>query len=308
MPCIKYKRFHFHPKSKVIIQQAIEIIEQFQSKGIALTVRQLYYQFVGHDLFPKDWIDKATGSTNNMRSYKKLVDIISRARLAGLIDWLSIIDHTRELTDKASWESPADMLGACADQYHEDLWKGMRFRPEIWVEKDAMLSTIQAVCKELDVPYFSCRGYTSQSSLWTAAMRLKGYEDDGYVPVVIHLGDHDPSGKDMTRDILDRLETFMGYTPEVDRIALNMSQIRKYRPPPNPAKTTDSRYAKYIKEFGEDSWELDALNPEVIIELIRQAVLRRRDKKVWDRNSARAARGRRRMVKLAKTEAKRKHR
>jgi hypothetical protein len=71
----------------------------------------------------------------------------------------------------------------------------------------------------------------------------------------------------MTRDIRERMDKF-GVAVDVQRIALNMDQIREYNPPPNPAKESDSRYSDYIKEYGGQSWELDALKPQTLHDLI----------------------------------------
>jgi hypothetical protein len=243
------------------ITKANEIITDYKRQGYELTLRQLYYQFVSRDLI-----------SNNMREYKNLGDIINDARLAGLVDWDAIVDRTRNLQSMAHWTSPSDIIRACASQYHVDMWEGQPRRVEVWIEKDALVGVIEKVCKEHDVAYFSCRGYTSQSEMWAAAMRLKGYAEDGQTPLVLHLGDHDPSGKDMTRDIQDRLSEFSGAPVEIKRLALNMPQITQYNPPPNPAKITDSRAEGYIAEFGAESWELDALEPTVIGELIRSAL------------------------------------
>jgi len=90
--------------------------------------------------------------------------------------------------------------------------------------------------------------------------------------VVFHFDDHDPSGKDMSRDITDRIELFTGNSLKFERLALNMDQVREYNPPPNPAKITDSRATAYIAEYGAESWELDALEPTVLAELVRTAV------------------------------------
>jgi hypothetical protein len=98
--------------------------------------------------------------------------------------------------------------------------------------------------------------------------------------VVLHLGDHDPSGLDMSRDIRERLQLFasghLGWTDaqriEVRRIALNFDQVEEYDPPPNPAKLTDSRGAGYVAEHGYESWELDALEPRVLAGLIDEAI------------------------------------
>ncbi len=93
---------------------------------------------------------------------------------------------------------------------------------------------------------------------------------------MLHLGDHDPSGMDMTRDNRDRLDILKAVV-EVKRLALNMDQVEEYGPPPNPAKVTDSRFAAYVTEYGDESWELDALEPRVISELIEEHVKMYRD-------------------------------
>jgi hypothetical protein len=156
-----------------------------------------------------------------------------------------------------------------ADGYFEAIWEGQEYRPEIWVEKDALVDVIAQACRETRTPYFSCRGYVSQSEMYDAAKRFQRRRRSGHTPIVIHLGDHDPSGIDMTRDIRDRLTLMSWGDVEVRRIALNMDQIRQYGPPPNPAKLTDSRGTAYVDLYGTDSWELDALEPRVLTDLIQ---------------------------------------
>ena len=97
---------------------------------------------------------------------------------------------------------------------------------------------------------------------------------------IIHLGDHDPSGIDMTRDIQERLSMF-GADVYVKRVALTMNQISTYNPPPNPAKITDSRCGKYIAEYGDESWELDELEPQVITDLINNEVTALRNDEIY---------------------------
>jgi len=135
--------------------------------------------------------------------------------------------------------------------------------------------------------------------MWSAAMRLKKYRQNAQIPLVLHLGDHDPSGKDMTRDITDRLTEFSGDDIEVKRLALNMNQVEQYNPPPNPAKITDSRAEGYIAEFGEESWELDALEPAVIAQLIRDAVLEVRDEDDWEKAVAEEAKQKEQLAKVS---------
>lgn len=274
MPYICYVERNFKPESEVIIQRANAIIAEYAKKGFSLTLRQLFYQFVARDFIP-----------NTPASYKNLGQIINDARLAGRIDWNAIYDRTRNLVKPASWERPSDVLHSAWAGFQLDGWVGQKYRPEVWIEKDALVGVIEGVCEELRIPYFSCRGYTSQSEMWRHGERYRDIVLADQVPVLIHLGDHDPSGIDMSRDIQDRMGLFINRREKawpIIRIALNMDQVQQYEPPPNPAKITDSRAAGYIEEFGEESWELDALEPEVLAELIRSEVLDYRDQDAYD--------------------------
>lgn len=267
---IAYVPRKFGPKALSTIETANKIIREYSAQGFDLTLRQLYYQFVARDVIP-----------NTQRDYKNLGSIINDARLAGLVSWNAIVDRTRELRGNNHWDSPADIVRGAAAQYQIDKWEDQEYRLEVWIEKDALVGVAERACSKLDVSFFSCRGYTSQSEMHEAALRLKRFEELGQKTVIIHLGDHDPSGKDMTRDVQERLALF-GAETEISRIALNMDQIRKFRPPPNPAKITDSRAKNYIKEFGKSSWELDALEPTVLAKLIEKTIVSYRDERLWD--------------------------
>jgi len=270
MPKIKYVEKKFQFPSRKIIDQANSIITEFSEQGFDLTLRQLYYQFVSKGLI-----------ANTERDYKRLGNIINDARLAGLVDWHSIVDRTRELKSLTYWESPKEIIESSIRYYRIDRWEKQPYRVEVWIEKDALTGVISGICRDMFVSYFSCRGYVSQSEMWEAAQRLYRYNQKGQECVILHLGDHDPSGIDMTRDIMDRLETFK--TPcVIKRIALTMEQIEENNPPPNPAKITDSRYEGYLKKYGSESWELDAINPNMLTNLIREKVLFYRDQHTWE--------------------------
>jgi hypothetical protein len=137
------------------------------------------------------------------------------------------------------------------------------------------------VSQQLDVPCFSCRGYVSASEMWSAARRMEQHLADAQRPIIFHLGDHDPSGIQMTEDIRNRLNTVFGVEVEVRRIALTMDQVEEYDPPPNPAKETDARFQQYQAAYGDECWELDALNPTTLAELIRTSVEGVRDEALW---------------------------
>jgi hypothetical protein len=277
MSKIRYKSVNFGDGSLTIIKQANRILAEYAERGIIVTLRQLYYQFVARDLIP-----------NKQSEYKRLGSVINDARLAGLIDWNYLQDRTRNLNRQSSWDDPGGVIRSAAASYHRNLWAGQEIHVEVWIEKDALIGVIELICEEWDVPYFSCRGYTSQSEMWGAGQRLLREIRAGRAVRIIHLGDHDPSGKDMSRDIEDRLKLFIGHDHddpdvEINRIALNMDQVERYNPPPNPTKVTDSRASGYIAEFGHESWELDALDPDVLVALIRDNILANLNLKLWEK-------------------------
>jgi hypothetical protein len=273
------------------LAHANQIATDYADQGYNLTLRQLYYRFVAQDLIP-----------NNQRSYKRLGDIVNKGRMAGYLDWEHIEDRTRNLRQLPTWSTPQSILRSARDSYREDLWADQPTAVEVWVEKDALVDVIGRAANAWDAPYFSCRGYVSQSEMWRAGQRiLSRLTERGQTTLILHLGDHDPSGVDMSRDIRDRLNLFVMGDPalwaqatdageenpythyansdlawpgafELRRIALTWDQIEEYEPPPNPAKLTDSRAAGYIEEYGRESWELDALEPQTLDALIRTEI------------------------------------
>jgi len=243
-----------------IIQQANKILEEYAKDGFQLTLRQLYYQFVARGLI-----------ANTDKNYKLLGVAVVDGRLWGMIDWDFLVDRARVFQRKAHWDSPSDIIRSAYQSFRLDRWQRSVNRVEVWVEKQALEEVIEKACQPYDVGYIACKGYMSISEMRSAAERLNEYAECGQECTVIYLGDHDPSGIDMSRDIQDRLNMFR-CRATVERIALNMDQVEQYNPPPNPAKLTDSRCQGYIERFGNESWELDALEPKVMVRLIQDTI------------------------------------
>lgn len=263
----------FKPPAARMIEQANEVIEEYQALGIQLTLRALFYQFVSRDLI-----------ANTQQKYKQFGEVIKHARLAGLVDWDAIEDETRQLREYATEESPKLATLRLAENYIEDLWANQSTYAEQWIEKDAALGTIRPVCGRWRLPHFACRGNVSLSALYGAGQRLTQQLNYGKRVVILHFGDHDPSGLDMTRDNQERLDMF-ARCPEIEvrRIGLNMDQIERYRPPPNFAKEKDSRLPAYIAKYNTRfSWEMDALDPRVVDSLIDFEVRDLIDFDLWE--------------------------
>jgi len=260
----------FRPHKLRLIQLCDQIVNEYINQGFVLTVRQIYYQLVarGH-------------IENTFRSYQNTQALLNDARLAGLIDWDAIEDRTRGVIQRPSWRSGTAILNAVADQYHQDMWANQEIRPFVIVEKEALAGVLEVICRQYDIPLLPARGYASASTLREfAKKRIMGASQ--YI-VILHLGDHDPSGIDMSRDLATRLEMFSrtDYDWEFRRIALNMDQIQEQKPPPNPVKTTDSRFNEYQRQFGDESWELDALTPKYIHQLVKDQIFEFLDPDKW---------------------------
>lgn len=295
MPKICYKDYNPKGPTLTVIQQADEILREYAQQGYQLSVRQLYYVFISRDLFPETWIDEVynarqgldSQTKNTMKNYNRLKDICTKARDGGFLDWDHLTDRGRELESLPHWRNPEAFLDSVCPQFKIDLWLNQPKRVEVWVEKDALSQVIERACVPFDVPFFACKGYASASSVWEAARKrfLLKYHRAGQSTTILQLSDHDPSGVDMTRDLRDRLYLY-GFPTENDgfntrprirvkRLALTMEQIEQYEPPPNPAKETDPRSVGYKAEYGDRSWELDALmsaGPNVLVDLIQNAI------------------------------------
>ena len=272
----RYRAHRFSVETQDTIERANSIIEEMDQLGYTLTLRQLYYQFVR-----RNWI------ANQDREYKRLGAIVTKAREAGEIDWLAIEDRGRHCYRTITEDDAGTVLSGVEHGIALDYWRDQRRYVEVWVEKEALSNVVSRPCRKFDVPYMACKGYLSASEAWRAGQRFEEAIANGNRAVLIHLADHDPSGLDMTRDNTDRLELFAGSPIEVRRIALNMDQIQAHDPPPNPAKITDSRSTDYIARFGYDSWELDALEPQMLDQLITRIIKEYIDPDIWAATSQR---------------------
>lgn len=273
-----YKEINFRRDSREMISTINSIINTYLAQGYTLSVRQLYYQLVARDLIP-----------NTEQSYKRIASTINDGRLAGLIDWDAIEDRNRDIEMRTRWTSGAQIVKAAADSFHMDMWENQPNRVFVIVEKAALAGVLDRVCRTHDVPLLAARGYPSVSIVREMVREHITPTIYDQRPTIIHLGDHDPSGIDMTRDLRERIALFAdeyvengAYEPRVIRIALTMDQIEEKEPPPNPAKTTDSRFAEYLKTYGSESWELDALEPSYLSNLVERHIKNLLDDDLWD--------------------------
>lgn len=234
------------------------IIAEYMQSNLRLTLRQLYYQLVSRSVIP-----------NSDKEYKKLSSLLSNGRLAGLVDWDAIEDRVRQPYKSSEFENIHELMEAAAYSYRLPRWAGQDHYCELWVEKDALAGVLRPIAQRYHITLMVNRGYSSQSAMYESANRINKSMDDygSQSASVLYLGDLDPSGEDMVRDIQDRLDMFEADV-HVGKIALTMEQVNEYNPPPSPTKRRDPRSADFLRKYGESSWEVDALPPDVLTRII----------------------------------------
>lgn len=273
----KFKALRFEEKALDWISKANDLQTEYAAQGFArLTLRQIHYQFVR-----RIWYE------NTPQNYKSLGQVLSRARIAGLLDWEMIEDRGRRPHVNGEYDSLQDLLRAAFNSYRLPRWHGQDYYVELWVEKEALAGVLLPLASEYHVTVMVNKGYSSSSAMKESADRFNaacwGEPDEPREatvpkrPVILYLGDHDPSGEDMVRDIEERMTTFGVSDIEVVKVALTFDQVQQYKCPPNFVKMKDgafkdSRAKAYVEKFGRRSWEVDALSPPILQKLIREAI------------------------------------
>lgn len=243
------------------------IVDVYMAEGYCLTVRQLYYQLVARDLIP-----------NAMDVYKRVCTFITDLKYIGLIDWNAIEDRGRPTTRPSQWEDINGLIKSALNSYRLPRWDDQDYYIEVYCEKQAMESVLQPIAAKYHVYFGVNKGYSSSSAMYSIAKRVEEQINLDKEVIMLYLGDHDPSGLDMVRDIQKRVCEFLRLEVDNDlfnvrQIALNQEQIKLYNPPSNPARITDPRAKWYLKQFGKRSWELDALEPKVLAQITEDAIL-----------------------------------
>lgn len=297
----QYRSTNFRGASRKRINQAVEILGEYDQR---LTVRQLYYQFVARgfiDNTPRmyqniaslitdaryagliDWndIEDRGREPDEPGEWDSIEDIVNAAvRGFRLPRWAGQRYHVELWVEK---QALAGVLSPIAKAHHVTLMVNKGYSSASAMKTSA--DRISEACKlNVVIGCASCEDHDAEEDdgdcstcgeKWEPKAFSFAAEDDDLVrtPIVLYLGDHDPSGEDMVRDIGDRLREF-GVDAKVEKLALTMTQIRQFDPPPNPAKLTDSRAADYIARHGDQSWELDALPPRELTRIANSAIER----------------------------------
>lgn len=233
-----------HAKTLAMLDVAQEVLRETHP----MTVRQVYYQLVSRQVIE-----------NNRGQYQAVSNLLRDARKDGVIPWDWIEDRTRRPRPVQMWDDLADFIETVRRAYRRDVWPAQPGYLEVWLEKDALSGIFETELRRYGVTLNVGKGYDGWDSIHNAADRYR----DGDGVTVLYFGDLDPSGEDMVRSLRERLAFFDCY-PEIVKCALTRDDVRRYNLPPDFAKTTDTRRAKFVAEHGDIAVELDALPVAVL--------------------------------------------
>jgi len=261
-----------------IVNHVNKILEEYP---FPLTVRQIFYRLVSEGVIP-----------NTVSSYKMLSKILVRAREQGDIDDSKIEDRSRQVLGLGDWgydniegfiESQVEMLKRSWMYWTRKLWTSQPKSVVVVLEKDALSRLVSESADKYRVQVFVTRGYGSYTYVKDLAKRI-GVNNKP--TVILYLGDYDPSGRDIERDLTERLRRYGAENFEVRRVALTKEQIHMYSLPPRPEDIAtleklerDPRTRRYGMDY---ACELDALDPRLLQTLIEDAIVSNIDMKIWN--------------------------
>ena len=271
------------PGYEKIVEEALEVFKQYDS---ALTLRQLYYRLVSKRLFP-----------NTINSYKRLSRIMVKAREQRDVPVNCLEDRSRRILGRGDtgYASAEEFLRrritGLKESYKEFtmlMWDDQPKYVIVSLEKDALSRLMSDIANQYSVRTFPTRGYPS----FTYVNRMATYIRNrlkGKPTVVLYFGDFDPSGIDIERDLEDRLRKYDAGDFKVIRIALTKDQIQQYDLPPMPVKRSDARSEGFLESYGDQSVELDALDPNTLKFMVAQSIASNIDLDLWSKKEERIA-------------------
>ncbi len=276
--------------TRALIDAAVAILEERQP----ISLRGLFYQLVVGGYF-----------ANDRNNYQKLSRSMVKAREQGLVDWDWLKDGIRQTLKPSSWSGLDSFMDAVQGSYRKQLWSRMPAYICVFIEKDAMAGVVEPVTAGYDVPLHVVRGYVSASFAHSIAREWARIEKPIYA---IYLGDWDPSGLDLERNLRAALEKYSGkvdlqrwsdeYEIDIDnvhhgdthfiwqRLGINAPDFDEFQLAPMLAKKTDSRFKQFVAKHGHDCAELDALAPDVLRDRVEQTIVAHIDPEEWGRLQA----------------------
>ena len=232
-------------------RKSVDLIEAMAA--IAKDARPITGRGVGYKLFTSGLIPSMAA-----QEMQRVYRLLKEARERDIIPWHWIVDEAREFERVPSWDNPAEFARAASRQYRRDFWNQQPVRCEVWSEKGTLRGVLAPVLDTYAVGFRVTHGFSSATVVHDIAE-----DDDGRQLVALYVGDYDPSGMS-ERDLPDRLRKYGGDHVELRRVALTREQLSALPSFPAADKRKDPRFKWFTESFGDQCWEIDALDPNAL--------------------------------------------
>ena len=236
-----------------------------------ITIRHLFYRLVGLHQIEK-----------TEAAYKSLCGHLSKWRRSGDVAWDSFADNTRWHLGRQTFDSLDDALTNTVSCYRRNLWSEQSAYVEIWGEKDAISGILYAEAETFGVKVFTCRGFASLSSLYSAANTFKAAVANGKEVFIYYFGDHDPSGLAIDRAAVESFRDDFGVEVKLTRAAVTPGHIEEHNLPTRPVKKSDNRAGGW--QGG--CVEVDTMPPAVLKGIVRDCITSHIDQHQWEQTQA----------------------
>lgn len=268
------KRYGISGAKQAMLNAVLAVIERLK-KYWPLSDRSIHYSLL-NDPPLRNSNDPESTYANTKQCYKDLCDLLTRARLAGLISWSAIADGTRTVDIWGVYANPQPYIGKEVNDflkgYYRNLLISQPHHLEIIAEKLTLAPIVRPVAAEYTAPLTIGRGYCSVPPRYQMAQRFRRSGKEKLVLLI--LSDHDPDGQEIAHSFARSMRDDFGVKDvHAIKVALTAEQVTRFQLPPiMKAKKTSVHHAKFVGKHGDNVFELEALPPEVLQSELRRAI------------------------------------
>jgi hypothetical protein len=253
-------------------QRSLELIDAMYAEAEAaepITGRGIGYKLFARGLIP----------SMERKEMKRVYRLLKEARELDIIPWEWIVDETRELEKVSTWANPAAYARTVARSYRREFWNQQPVRVEVWSEKGTVRGVLAPVLDKYAVGFRVMHEFSSATTVYDVCQ-----SDDARPLIALYVGDYDPSGLFMSeQDLPARLSKYGGDHVRLRRIALTYVQLEGLQGFPAADKRKDPRHAWFVRSFGRECFELDAMDPNDLRDCVEREIKRRIEPKAWKR-------------------------
>lgn len=200
-----------------------------------MTLRGLFYRVVSAGWLP----------STDKQYYQTLGRVMTILRETGVVSFRWIVDGVRATVKPSSWSGLADFADTVRDAYRKDFWARLPHYVHLFREKDAMAGTLAPTTREYDVPLSVIRGFSSVSYAHEIAEQWRDIEKPIFA---YYLGDLDPSGLELERDMREKLERYSHREFSWQRLAVTPVDFSAFNLFPLEPKEKDAHTKRFLAQ------------------------------------------------------------